>query len=203
MVFVYSENRASAWFSTAFDDNLRIFGTTFSVKNRAEALQLLLARLSLGATVTGDLKNSHLDFAKKVVDTLENLLEGKPAKPSFILALNELPRFTQRVLNIVSRIPCGYVTTYSELAKAVGGGRAARAVAKSVATNPFLLLIPCHRVVPSDLMIGNYALGKTVKLDLIKREANKNAKPKSIKCDASTLKLLPAWKLLESNIPLI
>lgn len=198
MVFVYSEKRPRAWFSTAFDEDLRIFGTAFSVKNRAETLQFLATHLPFGATITGNLESLQLEFAKRVVDTLENLLNGKPVKTGFTLALNGLSPFTRRVLSIVSRIPCGFVTSYSELARAVGKSKAARAIAKSIAANPFLLLVPCHRIVRSDLIIGDYALGKNVKLELIKREANANCKPKSMKCNASSLKLFPAWKLLES-----
>lgn len=40
--------------------------------------------------------------------------------------------------------------TYAELANKIGKPKATRAVASAVANNPFLLLVPCHRVVSKD-----------------------------------------------------
>ncbi len=58
-----------------------------------------------------------------------------------------------------SRIPRGKVTTYKELARAVGRPRAWRAVANALARNPTPVKIPCHRVVRSDGGMGGYTLG--------------------------------------------
>ncbi len=67
--------------------------------------------------------------------------------------------FDRIVLDIVSQIPPGKVTTYGEIARALGDIRAARAVGESLSKNPKPVEIPCHRVVMSDGSLGGYAFG--------------------------------------------
>jgi len=68
-----------------------------------------------------------------------------------------LGEFQGRVLGITARIPFGEVRSYGWIAKAVGDPGAARAVGTALATNPVPLVIPCHRVVKSDGMLGGYS----------------------------------------------
>jgi len=63
------------------------------------------------------------------------------------------------VLKVVAQIPEGKVTTYGEIARALGDIRAARAVGESLKKNPKPVEIPCHRVVMSDGSLGGYAFG--------------------------------------------
>ena len=81
-----------------------------------------------------------------------------------------MTKFRSRVLKLVSRIPRGKVTTYKELAIALGRPRACRAVAEALAKNPRPVKIPCHRVVRSDGEIGGYKLGATRKAKLLAAE---------------------------------
>lgn len=78
--------------------------------------------------------------------------------------------FERKVLKIVSKIPLGEVRSYKWVAKQSGRPKAYRAVANALHKNPFPLLIPCHRVIKSSKNTGGYALGKTLKRDLIKLE---------------------------------
>lgn len=80
--------------------------------------------------------------------------------------------FDLRVLGIVAEIPRGEVRTYKEVAESLGG-RAWRAVGSAMARNPFPLVIPCHRVVRSDLNLGNYGGGVEMKRELLKKEGVK------------------------------
>jgi methylated-DNA-[protein]-cysteine S-methyltransferase len=57
--------------------------------------------------------------------------------------------FQRRVLDCCRRIPYGQTRTYAELAILAGSPGAARAVGRTMATNPIPLVIPCHRVVGS------------------------------------------------------
>jgi methylated-DNA-[protein]-cysteine S-methyltransferase len=57
--------------------------------------------------------------------------------------------FQRRVLDRCRRIPYGQTRSYAELATAAGSPGAARAVGRTMATNPIPLVIPCHRVVGS------------------------------------------------------
>ena len=67
-------------------------------------------------------------------------------------------------------VPKGKITTYGELAKAVGLKNGQRAVGKIMNKNPYPVIIPCHRVVKSDGKIGGYAYGEEIKSDMLTRE---------------------------------
>jgi methylated-DNA-[protein]-cysteine S-methyltransferase len=84
-----------------------------------------------------------------------------------------MTEFQARVLKLVLRIPRGRVTTYKELACALGKPRAYRAVGNAVARNPHPLKIPCHRIVRSDGGIGGYKLGIKRKVELLAQEGIK------------------------------
>ncbi len=77
--------------------------------------------------------------------------------------------FTQRVIEIVSKIPRGETLTYKEVAKKAGKPNAYRAVGNILSTN-YDPKIPCHRVIRSDGKIGDYNRGMRLKLELLKKE---------------------------------
>lgn len=79
-------------------------------------------------------------------------------------------KFEKSVFQSVQKIPCGKVSTYREVAKAAGNERAWRAVGNALAKNPFPVLVPCHRVVRSDLHIGNFSLGMRMKKKMLEGE---------------------------------
>ncbi|HYP59724.1 MAG TPA: MGMT family protein [Thermomicrobiales bacterium] len=57
------------------------------------------------------------------------------------------PNFSDRVYDVVARIPYGHVTTYGSIARALGEARSARMVGWAVNAPPPELNLPCHRVV--------------------------------------------------------
>jgi methylated-DNA-[protein]-cysteine S-methyltransferase len=63
--------------------------------------------------------------------------------------------FAGRVYGLLGEIPRGKVTTYGELARALGCG-SPRAVGQALRANPFAPGVPCHRVVRSDGALGGY-----------------------------------------------
>lgn len=73
--------------------------------------------------------------------------------------LRGLTEFEQSVLMKARQIPRGQVRPYSWIAREIGHPRAVRAVGTALANNPIPYLIPCHRVVRSDGVIGNYGGG--------------------------------------------
>jgi methylated-DNA-[protein]-cysteine S-methyltransferase len=78
--------------------------------------------------------------------------------------------FTEKVREVVSKIPKGKVMTYKEVATKAGNTRASRAVGTIMAGN-YDLKIPCHRVIRTDGKIGNYNRGgEKAKRALLKRE---------------------------------
>ncbi len=78
--------------------------------------------------------------------------------------------FTERVRDIVRKIPKGKSMTYKEVAAKAGNPRAARAVGAIMRSN-YNRDIPCHRVVKSDGSLGSYNRGGTLrKRQLLKSE---------------------------------
>ncbi len=68
------------------------------------------------------------------------------------------------------QVPKGKVTTYSELAKAVGLKNGQRAIGRIMNKNPFPVIVPCHRVILSTGKIGGYAWGEKIKTNMLSKE---------------------------------
>ena len=73
-----------------------------------------------------------------------------------------MDNFTAKVKSVVKQIPRGSIMTYKEVATAVGNPKASRAVANVMANN-YDLKIPCHRVIRSNVGLGGYNRGGTIK----------------------------------------
>jgi methylated-DNA-[protein]-cysteine S-methyltransferase len=70
-----------------------------------------------------------------------------------------LTAFQRQVIEELGKVPFGQRVSYQELARRVGRPKAARAVGSAMAKNPYPLLYPCHRVVPSSGGIGQFSFG--------------------------------------------
>ncbi len=79
--------------------------------------------------------------------------------------------FQLKVWEALLQIPSGHVTTYSQIASAVGNPRAVRAVGNAVGRNPVSFLIPCHRALRKSGALGGYHWGLPVKRALLAWEA--------------------------------
>lgn len=89
---------------------------------------------------------------------------------AFDLPLDDggLGEFLRRVYAACRAIPPGEVLTYADLARAAGGDiGAARAVGRAMATNPWPIVVPCHRVVGSDGTLRGYGGGLPMKAALL------------------------------------
>ncbi|MDI1495176.1 MAG: cysteine methyltransferase [Cenarchaeum symbiont of Oopsacas minuta] len=75
-----------------------------------------------------------------------------------------------RVYEKLKKVPKGRVTTYAELARAVGIENGQRAIGNIMNKNPTPITIPCHRVVRSDGSVGGYAFGEAKKRLLLSAE---------------------------------
>lgn len=75
--------------------------------------------------------------------------------------------FQLRVWREVISIPFGEQRTYGEVARAVGGPRAFRAVGAANGANPLPLIVPCHRVVAANGKLGGYGGGLDTKRRLL------------------------------------
>ncbi|WP_239479909.1 bifunctional helix-turn-helix domain-containing protein/methylated-DNA--[protein]-cysteine S-methyltransferase [Actibacterium sp. 188UL27-1] len=79
--------------------------------------------------------------------------------------------FQIKVWEALLSIPSGQVTTYSEIAGAIGHPKAVRAVGTAVGRNPVSFLIPCHRAMRKSGGLGGYHWGLPVKRAMLAYES--------------------------------
>ncbi len=99
---------------------------------------------------------------------LPALRSGRAVELAF--DLRGLSEFEQTVLRKAVEIPRGETRPYAWIAREIDRPRAVRAVGSALGHNPVPILIPCHRVVRSDGQVGNYALGRAMKHQLLDAE---------------------------------
>ena len=78
-----------------------------------------------------------------------------------------------KVYDILLKIPAGKVTTYGDIAKAIGQPNSSRLIGQILHNNPTPVVVPCHRVVRSNGKIGGYAYGSRKKRNLLEEEGLK------------------------------
>ena len=76
----------------------------------------------------------------------------------------------QKIYKKLLEVPKVQITTYGELAKAVGLKNGQRVIGKIMNKNPYPVIVPCHRVVMSTGKIGGYAYGEHIKIKLLNDE---------------------------------
>ncbi len=88
--------------------------------------------------------------------------------------------FQLKVWQALLQIPEGSITTYADIARFIHQPKSSRAVGNAIGSNPIAYLIPCHRVIRSTGIIGNYHWGKARKQAMLGWEAAKNDSIKMI-----------------------
>jgi O-6-methylguanine DNA methyltransferase len=78
--------------------------------------------------------------------------------------------FSELVWTATKKIPRGQVATYQQIARIIRRPQTARAVGNALNQNPYAPVVPCHRVVKSNGMVGGFASGTKKKIDLLKKE---------------------------------
>ena len=76
----------------------------------------------------------------------------------------------KEIKKLLSQIPKGKITTYKELAKALGDENLFRFIARALPLNDELQKYPCFKVIESDGSLGGYILGKKEKIKRLKKE---------------------------------
>ena len=85
--------------------------------------------------------------AEAAIEGIVALLRGEMGDFSDVtLDMDGIHVFDQRVYQITCRIPRGETLTYNELAVRMGAPSAVRSVAQAILRNPFVIIVPCHRV---------------------------------------------------------
>lgn len=122
----------------------------------------------LGEYPAAEFHRDDVDLSLWVISLLGHL-NGEQIHLDLPLDL-QATAFQWRVWEELRAIPYGSTRSYSEIAKAVGNPKAARAVARACATNPVSIVIPCHRVIREDGSLGGYRWGLEHKQALLAQE---------------------------------
>jgi AraC family transcriptional regulator of adaptative response/methylated-DNA-[protein]-cysteine methyltransferase len=75
--------------------------------------------------------------------------------------------FQVKVWEALLRIPAGNVTTYQDIALSVNNPKALQAIGSAVGSNHIAYLIPCHRVIRKDGILGEYRWSSAKKKSII------------------------------------
>ncbi|MEV8635276.1 methylated-DNA--[protein]-cysteine S-methyltransferase [Streptosporangium sp. NPDC051023] len=102
---------------------------------------------------------------------LDAYFSGRLRTFTITIDLQLATSFARTVLQMMLAVPYGTVTTYREIAERIGRPRALRAVGNALGSNPVCVIVPCHRVVESEAVLGGYAGGPTAKERLLRVES--------------------------------
>jgi len=144
-----------------FSDDLGLY-VSLAIRN-GKVVRVGLSEQKPAGTAEGE--NQYLSRIIKHIESGEDDLTDIPL---------ELPitPFEKEVLELLRKVPPGEVVTYGELARRVGRPKASRAVGHACASNPAVIVVPCHRVVPASGGLGNYSApgGRETKRRLLEKE---------------------------------
>jgi len=117
-----------------------------------------------------------LEEVTPLLDDLVDYLAGRKQDLSrWKLDTEGLSEFRRGVYEAARAVPYGRRVAYRDLAKKVATPRHAHAVGNALATNPFRLLVPDHRVILARGATGQSRLGRGWKARLLALEAGQTA----------------------------
>lgn len=139
--------------------------TTFGIKR---------ARFLPGPTANNFHSPRKDPLCEKLSDQINGYFEKSRHKFELTLDFTDVPEFQMKVLLFTKEIRWGEVLSYQEVAWRIDRPNAVRAVANSLAHNPLLLLVPCHRVIGSDRKMHGFASpnGINTKVWLLQHEGH-------------------------------
>lgn len=108
---------------------------------------------------------------KKIFDQLDNYFFLKKKSFSIDIVFNKrVSVFQKKVFSIIKNIKYGTTLSYKDISEKLGNANLSRAVGLACSKNPFLIAIPCHRVISTSGKISGFAGGVEIKKWLLKHE---------------------------------
>jgi methylated-DNA-[protein]-cysteine S-methyltransferase len=103
---------------------------------------------------------------------LQRYLRGEPISFDDELDLADATAFRRLVWQAARSIPYGQTRSYGWVAQQIEKPRAFRAVGQALAKNPFLIVVPCHRVVGKDGNLRGAGSGLEMRKRLLSMETS-------------------------------
>ena len=101
---------------------------------------------------------------KKIVDQVKAHMEGiKPRYDMNICDTSNLTVLQKKVYDLTYKVPFAKITTYKDIAIQLSSKKYARVIGNALRINPFIIIIPCHRVIRSNGELGGY-IGNCTKI---------------------------------------
>lgn len=128
-----------------------------------------ILKIELVDEVSG--KNEKTLASDRLIRQIDQYLKGERKNFTiYDLISLEVSDFQKEVYQALLNIPYGQTKSYKDIARAIGREKAVRAVATAIGKNPFMIIIPCHRVIGSDGKLRGYAYGLDIKKKLLEIE---------------------------------
>jgi len=131
-----------------------------------------LAALSFpgGRSERSDDTSVSATWKRQTAEAVQAVLRGQQPSQLPPLDLTRGTDFQQRVWKALLTITAGNTCSYGEVAAMIGMPEAARAVGAACGANPIPVLVPCHRVLAANRLIGGFSAGLKWKRLLLERE---------------------------------
>lgn len=101
---------------------------------------------------------------------LSEYFRGERREFDLLMDWSGRPAFYRKVWTEMLKIPFGSTASYSEMAVKAGSPKAVRAVGMANKSNPFAIVVPCHRVIARSGALHGYFYGLDVKEQLLCHE---------------------------------
>lgn len=137
---------------------------------RANAHSLTQVCLVQGEIVPPEDYLAAPDIVQEAVAQLSEYFHRQRKKFDLPLDFSSGTAFHQQVWKALQEIPYGHTTSYSAIAKKVEHPEAVRAVGMANRSNPFAIVVPCHRVIAKDGDLQGYFYGLDMKRRLLELE---------------------------------
>ena len=133
----------------------------------------------LGIHFVSDCPKDNENYLTKALkqELLEYFQKKRTYFSIFPLSLSSVE---EKIFDRILAIPYGMNITYFTLAKELVNVNDVKEIAKIIQNNPYLILIPCHRVLGKNKSLYNYQAGVKIKEELLKLEQDNCANKKSM-----------------------
>ncbi len=96
---------------------------------------------------------------KEAAKQFEEYFAGERREFDLPLAISGSPFFAAILKALPTLVPYGKTASYGEVAQMMGSPGASRAVGSAMKQNPFVIVVPCHRVTKAGGVLGCYSAG--------------------------------------------
>lgn len=146
-----------------------VFTYAFPVGNLTIGEKNGALRYITAGTVSGIQIRKETELIRETKRQLDEYFKGDRTAFDLPLDMEGTP-FQVKVWHALQAIPYGETRTYKEIAEEIGNPKAVRAVGMANHVNPFIIVVPCHRVIGTNGKLTGYAAGLDKKLLLLELE---------------------------------